>query len=205
MSNKISRIVMTILSLICVIPSSAITAPEVLSKSASKISGAKSVTCTFTLTTQGKSVKGSLKTSGTKFAITTPYSSSWYNGKAMYTYNASSRETTIVTPTAAELAEANPLCYLKGYDKSFTAAFSKTMPKGKYEVILTPKKRNTGIKSVTLIINGKTMLPDAITVTGGGATGKVVLNSVSLGGALPASTFEYPAKNYPKVEIVDLR
>lgn len=181
-------------------------ASETLDKAAAKLRGASGVACSFELKVGGKTVNGNLYSSGKKFSISSPVSSSWYNGKNMWTYNPSSGETTIVTPTGAELAEVNPLLYVDGWKTNFTAAFAKGGTKSSSTVILTPKKKNSGIKSVIIVINPSTFLPSAVTVVQTGAQPvSIKLKSVNLKANNPTSLFEYPAKKYPKAEIIDLR
>ena len=58
----------------------------------------------------------------------------------MWTANASTKETTVTVPTAAEVAEVNPLAYIHGYDANYRIAFSKNREAGKYRILLNPKK-----------------------------------------------------------------
>lgn len=72
--------------------------------------------------------------------------------------------------------------------------------------MLTPKSKKLGYKSVHVTISEGSYLPTVIVVipsSGSKMTlsiGKTVLNA-----KLPASTFVYPQKKYPKAELVDLR
>lgn len=184
----------------------ATTAQDVLSKAVAKINSAKGISCSFTISLNGKGTKGILKAAGNKFAITTPSYSSWYDGSKMWTYNSSTQETTLVKPSASELAETNPLCYLRNYSKSFKAAFAKTKQQGKHILLLTPLKRNLGIKTITLHISTKSGLPERMKINmSNGTSTDIALSNIKCGVSLPAATFIYPAKKYPKAEIVDLR
>ena len=112
----------------------------------------------------------------------------------------------MVTPTASELAESNPLLYVNGGVKGYTAVFSKTRIKGKYVVDLTPKSRKSTVRKVTLTINASTFIPEKISVTGtSGQTADVTVGAVRRNVKIAASEFEYPAAKYRGVELVDLR
>ena len=183
-----------------------LTAPEVVTKAASAISAGKVMEVSFTISSGGHASKGTLKASGSKFAVSLPEGSSWYNGKHLYSYNPRTKETTVVTPTASELAESNPLLYVNGGVKGYTAVFSKTRIKGKYVVDLTPKSRKSTVRKVTLTINASTFIPEKISVTGtSGQTADVTVGAVRRNVKIAASEFEYPAAKYRGVELVDLR
>lgn len=182
------------------------TADAVMKKAAAKINGAAGITASFTLVSDGHKVSGTLKSAGKKFAIQTSSSSTWYDGKSMWTYNAGSNETTLIIPTSTEVAEANPLTLVNSYSSSFTASLAKTQKKGSKTIVLSPKSKKLGYKSVHVTISEASYLPTVIVVipsSGSKMTlsiGKTVLNA-----KLPASTFVYPHKKYPKAELVDLR
>lgn len=182
-----------------------LTAEQVVQKAAAFITGADGLSASFTLSGAGHSTKGTVKSSGKRFAVILPEVSSWYNGKDLYTYNPRTQETTVVTPGAQELLEANPLLYVKGGAGSYTYAFAPEKAAGKYIVVLTPRSRKSGIRKLTVTVSASDFRPEKIVVDAGGGTTVVAITSVKRGAALPASDFEYPAGAYPKAEIVDLR
>lgn len=198
---------LALLSIIFLFPASAApTAQQVLAKTAAVMNKSGSLVCSFSVNTGGNTITGTLKNSGKRFAVVTSSASSWYNGKNLWTYNPSSGETTLVTPTQAELAEVNPLLYVNSYSSNFTASLSKTAKAGSYDVVLTPKKRNSGIKSVIISINASDWHPTRVVVrpTSGKAVTLTVKN-LRLGAKISPSEFEYPKKKYPKAEVIDLR
>jgi outer membrane lipoprotein carrier protein lolA len=185
---------------------SAATASEIMNKAARKAKSAQTISGTFSVTTSGKTFNGSLKASGSKFSFLTPMASSWYNGKNMWTYNASSKETTLVTPTASEIAESNPFEYLRTYSANYNATFSNKKIAGKYVIVLLPKSKRNTIKSVEVSLNGKTLKPERFVITPrSGASTTINVKSLEYSGAVKASEFEYPKSKYPGVQIIDLR
>lgn len=187
-------------------PPGTLTASQVVAKASKTVAGARSLTAKFTVTAQGHTTTGTLKAAGKKFAIETPGSSSWYNGSSLYTYNASTQETTLTAPTPAELSETNPLLYVYGSPEAYTANFIKGAPKGKFVVALTPKNAKSGVKRVTVTLSSSTFLPEKIIVNGAGnAISTCIINSLNLNSTHPASAFEYPEGRYAGAEIVDLR
>lgn len=170
----------------------------------SKLSSAKSLKAGFTASISGRSLSGTLLTKGQKFAITMPGLGSWYDGKTLWSYNAQNKETAMWYPTKAELAESNPLLYLSSAT-DYTVKDGTGAKKGERVLILTPKKRNSGVKSVIVTINTATNLPKVIKVSAGSSSSSITLNSVTMNPALSDSQFSYPKKSYPGVPVIDLR
>ena len=153
----------------------------------------------------GKSVNGRILSKGTKFALTSNATSNWYNGKDLYTYNPSQGETTVFRPTAEELAEVNPLLYLKSAS-NFKIVPSKNKKTGIETVVLVPKSSGTGVKNVMLELDSKTFLPKTIKITpsSGGAI-EISITALKLNASVADSSFEYPKAKYPKAKIIDMR
>lgn len=199
-----SIILSFLLTLLAFPAAAALTAEQVAQKAAALISDPKGVSATFTLAGNGRSTNGTVKTSGSKFAVLMPQVSSWYNGKALYTYNPRINETTVLTPTATELMESNPLLYVKG-GTGYRYSFSPVKRTGKYVIDVVPVKKGSGIKKLTITVNSSSFAPEKITVDTGSGTSVITVTSFKGGVSVPASEFEYPKTRYPKAEIVDLR
>ncbi|MDE6408797.1 MAG: hypothetical protein K2K81_00925 [Muribaculaceae bacterium] len=182
------------------------TAGDILAKSASKVKGSKGVEVNYNISGGGRSISGVLKSSGSKFYVKAGGMESWYNGKSLYTYNPSTKETTVVNPTPAELAEVNPLIYMSSYSKFFSPAFSKNKPAGKYVIDLNSKSRKAPAKKITVFINSKTLHPEKfiITATDGSVT-NVSITKGNYACSFASSVFEYPKARFSNVNLVDLR
>lgn len=182
------------------------TASQLITQCKDKLGKSGGLTVGFTMTSGGNTVKGSVKTSGEKFAVTTPASATWYDGSRMWTYNPRSRETTLVTPSRAELNETNPLLIISSNLSGYTATFAKSQTAGKKTVILTPRTKGTGMKSLHVTINSKNLLPEKlVAVPASGQTITVNITSLKTGETHASSSFVYPASKYPGVTVVDLR
>ncbi len=182
------------------------TADAILKKAASGINGSSGLTASFTLDYGQQKISGTMKAAGKKFALQTPSSSTWYDGKNMWTYNAKNAETTLMTPTPQEVAEANPLSIVNTYSSNFTATFAKGQNKGSKTIVLTPKSKQTGYKSVHVTIPEGSVYPSKLVIIpSNGQKVTVSITQVKSGQKLPETTFVYPKSKYPKVEIVDLR
>ncbi|MDE5849972.1 MAG: outer-membrane lipoprotein carrier protein LolA [Muribaculaceae bacterium] len=182
------------------------TADAILKKSAKAINEAGGLTASFTLDYGTQKVTGTLKASGRKFTLQTASNSTWYDGKSMWTYNSRNNETTLMTPTAQEVGEANPLSIVNSYSSSFTAAFAKSQSKGSKTIVLTPKSKHLGYKSVHVTIPDGSSYPSRLVIIPtSGQKVTVSISQVKTGVKLDAATFTYPKSKYPKAEIVDLR
>lgn len=186
--------------------SAAESADAVMKKAASQINSASGVSASFKLVSGARSLTGTLKASGKKFTIQTTSVCTWYDGKSMWSYNPGTHETTLMNPTASEVAEANPLSLVNTYAASFTAAFSKTQAKGSKTIVLIPKSKKLGYKSVHVTIPNGSYVPSVIVVIpSSGAKMTLSVSNVKLNQTIPASAFVYPKSKYPKAEVVDLR
>ena len=182
------------------------TADAMLKKAAAAINGAGGMTASFTLDYGQQKIKGTMKACGKKFALQTPATSTWYDGKSMWTYNSKTNETTLMTPTAQEVADANPLSIVNTYSVSFTAAFAKTQTKGSKTIVLSPKSKQLGYKSVHVTIpDGSSYPSKLVIIPSSGQKVTIGISQIATGQKLPESTFTYPKSKYPKAEIVDLR
>lgn len=182
-------------------------AQAILDKATAKIGSGSSVNCSFSITGDGGSVKGSFKSSGQKFQLATPIATTWYDGKCMWTSNAKTKEITLVNPTVAEVNEVNPFSYLHNYKSTYKAYFSRKKNAKCHLIVLNP--RNPGscdIKAIEIAINKNTFLPEHFIVRD--SSDKVVtvnISQLSLSAKNVASTFVCPVSSMKDYELIDLR
>lgn len=182
-----------------------LTAAQVAQKAATVITGSKGITATFTISSKGMTSKGTIKSDGNKFTVSMPEVSTWYNGTSLYTYNPRTSETTVVKPTARELAESNPLMYVKAGGQGYTYAYSTESHKGKYIIDLHPKNVKSALRKLTFTINSANYHIEKIKVVTSSGETSVDVTSLKNNQVIPSGDFEYPKSKYPKAEIVDLR
>lgn len=184
----------------------ALTGAEIMQKTAAKVTSAPSLTVTFTATGgDGAKATGVLTMAKARFKMETTAQSVWYDGRTMWSYSPSAKETTVSEPLPEELMEINPFDILNQYTTRYT--IKKLTPLGKdHRIELTARKGNQSVKRVVLVIDPATMLPKAIDVSfASSARMNILISSCAIGKALPKSTFTYPKAKYPKAEVVDLR
>ena len=207
MNKCIKYLIIVVMALVVPVGvNAAETADALLRKAAAAVNGAGGLTASFTLDYGQQKLSGTLKAAGKKFALQTSTTSTWYDGKNMWTYNSRNNETTLMTPTTQEVNEANPLSIVNTYSSSFVAAFAKSQIKGCRTIVLTPKSKQSGYKSVHVTIPDGSAFPSKLVVIpSSGQKVTVSITQVKSGQKLPDQTFVYPRSKYPKAEIVDLR
>lgn len=200
------KILTLLLVLAVAATASAQTAAELMKRAASRLESAPSLTVKFTATSgDGASAAGSITMARDKFALTMPGQRVWYDGRVMYSYSAAAAETSLTEPTADELMEINPFVILHQWARGYEAR--KLSPAaGQQRVELTSKRKGSAVRRAVVTLSASTGLPAAIDAEmSSSATMKIAVTSSATGKALPASTFTYPAKDYPGVPVIDLR
>jgi outer membrane lipoprotein-sorting protein len=180
------------------------TVDDVMNKTTATIKGNGAKSIAFSVS-GSHAMSGRLIVYGKKFALSAGKSKSWYDGSSLTTYNPSTNEVTIVTPSASELTEANPLSYISLWKSQFKAAFSSKKISGSYVVVLTPKSSSSQVKKALLTVSKNNFCPQKLVVSmksGGNFT--VTVKSISSTPA-SASTFRFPKSQYKSAEIIDLR
>lgn len=179
-------------------------ATSVLDKTASVLKAAGNVKIGFTLEVEGGSSVGYIKLQGQKFVVNMGGTITWFDGKTMWTYVKKNEEVNVTTPSAAELAKINPYAFLTFYKKGYTAKMNNSTAK-EYEVLLVGGA-SSPYSQVMLHINKATHYPASIMMTSakGGVT-TIRCNSFLKNQKYTDATFRFSKKNYPKVEVVDLR
>ena len=183
----------------------AATPVELLNQSAAKLRSAKTIHASFSMTSQGTTASGTLLCKGNKFAMSLPGIGTWYDGKVIWSYTRKTGEATVWKPTTAELAESNPLLYLSSAKDYTVKEDAKGVGKGVKTLVLTPKKRNTGVKSLRIVINTGSLLPKSISIAASSGNFKFNITSLKLNTPISDSAFCFDRKKYPKAQIVDLR
>ncbi|MCM1522032.1 MAG: hypothetical protein NC039_05200 [Muribaculaceae bacterium] len=201
-----NRIVLTLsLFLISALSSLAVTPQRVIDRAANRLKSSPSVQVAYTVKADGQTSQGMLTISGDRFTVTSPGMISWYDGKTQWTYSEQMGEVNVVTPTPDELRQINPLTIISALPSDFRLQSAKA-PKGQTAVDLTAKTTRSDIRKALITFSDATGLPTSIRVTlSGGHKLDISVNSVTPGGALPATYFKFDPKKYPGVQVVDLR
>lgn len=195
---------LALVAILCVgFAGKAATAQDTYNACVAKLSGAKSMKVDFSTNISGKNASGTLKSKGSKFYMSVAGVSTWYDGKSIWTYSPSSGEATVWYPTKSELAETNPLLYLSSANQYTVKAISSKA--GEMTLQLTPKKRGSSVKSVTVVVNTSTNLPKSMKIAMSGGTYSATFKSITLNSAVADADFVFPRAKYRGVTVTDLR
>lgn len=179
-------------------------ATSVLDKSAATLRAAGNVKIGFTLEVDGGASVGYIKLQRQKFVVNVGGSITWFDGKTMWTYVKANEEVNVTNPSADAVAKMNPYAFLSFYKKGYTVKMGKGTAK-EHEVLLTGKS-GSPYTNVVVRINKSTQYPTFIKMTSSkGAVTTIRCNSFLKNQKYKDSTFQFNKKNYPDVEIVDLR
>lgn len=195
---------MIITSLVLALMMQAQNPNQLLDNSAATLRSAGNVKIGFTFEAEEGSQTGYIKLQRQKFVLNMGGTITWFDGKTMWTYVKVNEEVNVTTPSAAAVAKMNPYSFLSFYKKGYTAKMGNSTSK-EHEVVLTGSG-DTSYKKVVVRISKSTKYPTCITMTSSkDVTTTVHCNSVLKNQKYTDATFRFNKKNYPDVEVVDLR
>lgn len=183
-----------------------VNAKSFMKEAAETITSSKSIVASFKIESAGQSpIVGDIAVKGDKFAVTTTANSTIYNGTTQWTISAVDKEISIFEPTDEEIAQVNPFSVIKGYEKNYNiklVAANNVMVK----IQLTPKQKDSTIKTITITFGAKTKLPQQMSLTLDDNTIlNVEINDIKTNSTIKESRFDVAAKDYHGYEIIDLR
>lgn len=186
--------------------SAAVNLSTFMKDAAAKITSASSVTASFKIEAAGQpTVTGNIAVQGDKFAVTTSVNSTTYDGSTQWTASNNDREISIFEPTDDEIAQVNPFSIIRNYGRDYTSKLLSS-DNSNVKVQLSPKDKNSTIKSIAITFNAATKLPRLMTITlDDGTILHVNISEIDLNANIPASRFVVNLKDYKGYEVIDLR
>ncbi|KAA6345541.1 hypothetical protein EZS27_006899 [termite gut metagenome] len=153
--------------------------------------------------------QGTLQLKGEKFLLKTDQVTIWFDGKTQWSYWDSTNEINITTPTSEELQSINPYALLSVYQKGFeykTGTLTHFQGKSVYEIILTAMDKKQEISSIRLYIAKDTYQPVYIMMEQqGGNSSEITIIRYQIKQRYDDTVFTFNKKQYPDIEIIDLR
>lgn len=194
--------------LICCISSCLAARPDakaVVETAASRLRKAPVVQAVFSVSAPNGASSGALTVSGKRFAMATPELKVWFDGKTQWAYAPQTGEVNVSEPTAEELSASNPLSVLTNMTSSYNCR--RLSSNASSDVIELTPKGDTDIARAVIKFSTATGLPVEIKVTDREHTiSTITISSLTTGGKAPsAGAFRFTPKDYPGVEVVDLR
>lgn len=184
---------------------SAETARSVLDKTLATLNSSPALTADFTISGTDGSSKGVLTLAGEKFTIKGDEMAIWFDGKTQWSYSASTGEVNVTEPTDDELAEINPLVLLNADPEAYALKLKK---KGQTAFLLelTDRTDDRSIARAVITIAADTWLPTGAEVEmAGGEKASLAFKNIKKLNSVPAASFRFNPKDYPGVEVIDLR
>lgn len=180
---------------------------EVIGKATAKINASRGMAGHFRASGSGGDISGTFRFDGRRSFMEVPsVSTTWYDGKTLWTLNARNKEVTVSIPEPQELREINPLLYIRNVNNDYRLFFSKRKEKGRYLVLLNPRNTKTGIKAVEVAVNASTYAIERLIIRDSDDNVSTLnLSNVSYTRRFLDSDFTYPAEKYKGYELIDLR
>lgn len=201
--------------LLCVFGLSAQNAKDILDKANLAYNKAGGITASFTVNTEdvkGKTVysqDGKAYLKGNKFKIDVPDGITWFDGKTQWVYAKGSDEVNVSNPTGEELAGVSPSVLLSLYKAGFKLNYKgekKEKAKTVYIVELIPLGKKTEFSKMIVTIDKATNIFTSVSTYGkDGVDNHLIINKIQTGVSLADNIFIFNKKEYPGVEVIDLR
>ena len=154
----------------------------------------------------GGTVDGTIMLKGEKFVLECTGVKSWFDGKTLWSYIEDSEEVNISTPTPEELQSINPYAMLGIYKSGFNYSYAGTQNVNGTvckKVILIPEE-NQEIKEISIAVDNS-IHPVYIKISSNSGETQEFTVKEYKNVNLADSCFKFNPKDYPGVEIIDLR
>ena len=215
MRKYIFSVLIALLSLPVIAQQQQSQAKAVLDKTAEAFRKAGGVKADFTI----KAVKnglaegsesGTIQLKGEKFVLKTSDVVTWFDGKTQWSYVVKNDEVNVSTPTQEELQQINPYTFLYIYQKGFSyklGAVKTYRGKAVWEVVLTAKDKKQDLERIILYVTQDTYAPLYILLQQRGqqTRSEITVTSYQTRQNYADGIFTFDRKQYPGVEIIDLR
>lgn len=178
-------------------------AKSVLDKAASQLSRG-AVSAHFSASGAMGKQSGTLVAQGNKFVLTSPKARIWFDGKTEWALAQGSGEVNVTTPSAGEVASMNPMNFVYLYKRGYNATVAD---KGtSYEVHLVATNAKNSIKEAYVMVAKSSNLPYQVRIrTGASSWTTISISELQVGAKKGDAFFRFNAKDFPKVDVVDLR
>jgi hypothetical protein len=155
-----------------------------------------------------ESFEGTFSMKGDKFVLNTPDIKYWFNGTTLWAYVISNQEVNVNNPTGKELQLINPMLFLRNYKKDYNVSYvgesTSHNSKTAYDITMIPKKIED-IEKIELQIEKSTSLPSRIVMLIKNDMRNTIIIKAIKPVDLQDAKFDFPEKDFPDAEIVDLR
>lgn len=153
--------------------------------------------------------KGTIKMKGNKFRVSTDDAELWFDGKNQWVLPNGAEEVSLSAPSEAEQDAVNPASLFQIYNKGFNCKYvSAKLINGKMvEIIdLIPSRPKQDVSKITVNVDQKSSVLTLIFIQNkNGNHQKINITNYKSGMNYTDNQFVFNPKQYPKVDVVDLR
>lgn len=184
-------------------------AKTILDQTAAGLKNAGGIKATFQVSQGTGNWQGTILLSGKKFKITTPQTTTWFNGKYLWTYVKENDEVNLNQPTDDELQSINPYNFIYTYANGYSCkmgSITRFQNQSVHEILLTATDRSNPYSQIRLIVSQAGKQPLQIKMLQGKNNWTTItLTAFAKNQKLPESVFSFNKKEAPHAEIIDLR
>lgn len=161
---------------------------------------------TFQGTSPQNTTSGTMSMMGQKYVLKTPDMSTWYNGRKQWTMIAGTDEVNVTVPTTAELSQSSPGAYLSLYKQGYKLSIKGTTLRNRkaWDVTMKARSKKQQPSQVVVTIDAQTNHPMCIRVKYRNDWSRISIQNLRTNNKLNARDFEFPASQYPGVEIINI-
>ena len=180
-------------------------AVTILDRASAALKAAGGMKVDFTIKTEDLLSKGYIKSKENKFVLHLEENIIWFDGETLWNYVRRNEEVNITIPSQAEMSKLNPYAFLSFYRKGYDVKKGKGTAK-EHEVIMVGDKTSQYKKAV-IRIDKKTYYPVLIQLESsqGDFGVEIQCKSYQKNQKFSDKTFQFDRKEYPGVDIIDLR
>lgn len=178
-------------------------AKQILDKTSSIVGRRGGASANFSI--QGgnyEPVSGTIAVKGRKFYAQTPKGATWFNGKTQWTYLSKSGEVNVSNPDQSTQARMNPYQFITLYKQGYALGVSESSDN--YLVTMKATTTKSNIREIQVTIDKASYLPKQVKMLQKGKWTTIRISNFKVKN-LSDRLFNFPAKDYPKAEIIDLR
>ena len=198
--------------LFIVLPALAQSARSVLDATAARMTESGAIRAQFKATqfrgtTPESEASGTLLISGRKFQMQTPELTTWFDGKTQWSMLSDATEVNISEPTEEEQAAMNPSALISIYKKGYSTSLRRSSLRGRptYEVRLVAKNKKAAFSEIYVDVDQSTYDPLCFRAKQDGNWLRLSILSFNTNQPAQDSDFTFPTKDYPNIEVIDLR
>lgn len=190
-------------------------AKDILDKANLAYNQAGGIVASFTINTEdvkGKTIysqDGKAYLKGNKFKIDVPDGITWFDGKTQWVYAKGGDEVNVSNPTGEELAGVSPSVLLSLYKAGFKLSYKgekKEKTKTVYVIEMIPLGKKTEFSKMIVTIDKATNIFTSVSTYGKDRMDNhLIINKIQTGVNLSDAVFVFNKKEYPGVEVIDLR